>query len=909
MREFRLRTWLMLLMTTAIILTFSIVGAAILTYRLPQIEEQGRTQAHSSAKRMARLTEQFLGGVEEQLLPLTELLANRLPQDIQSYLNAIAGEGNIFDAISVIDIDGHVKAVGLPLGRRAAAGDLLNADLSANRLFISARNISSHAANSIGVVWSDKYLSPLAGEMTVGLALHAGRHTIIGELSRHRLLAMLQGFGREGNAHVTIVDNRGQWLASTNPEPVMAHHNFSNLASFQAIVAGSALPSYEILGGKKVLPGGAYSTKLGWVFGSAAPAGWDHPNYRVTILLVLLGLIASIAITMMLAPFWAMQMEKPIRQMIEYAHKIAAFDNPDITPRHGNVTELNQLGNDLGIMGRAIREREEGMRRSEERLRATLEQTPSVAVQWYDRHGRILFWNHASEYLYGYTAAEAIDTVVSKTPLIYLDRQQANAFVGLLSEIERSGRPSEPGEYLLRRKDGALVTVLASTFAIPSDAGEPVFVCMDVDITKRKEAEAALIENEKKLLAIFNASPAPMSVSNVNDAYRLVDANAAWSRQFQRDVDKVRGKNGSEMGLWAEDMDRQRFLSQVEEAGRTDNFEAWLVSGDGSHLLCTISALEVNIGSQRLMLMMAVDITEQRRIENEIRQLNTELEDRVVRRTEDLAQAKDELEAMVENLKATQAQLVQSEKLAALGNLVAGVAHELNTPIGNALMAITTLNDQLAGFRSSLSTGIRRSDFDSFLGTVDTAGDIGVRNLQRAADLITSFKQVAIDQTSAQRRRFQLADLVHEIKVTLQPTLKRTPYVIESEVPTGLEFDSYPGPLGQVLANLINNAILHGFAGRDHGTIRITAAVAPHDQISLTVADDGRGIPEDLQRRVFDPFFTTRLGQGGSGLGLHIVFNAVTGPLGGSVSLDSHEGVGTTFVMLLPRKAPLSHVI
>ena len=290
--------------------------------------------------------------------------------------------------------------------------------------------------------------------------------------------------------------------------------------------------------------------------------------------------------------------------------------------------------------------------------------------------------------------------------------------------------------------------------------------------------------------------------------------------------------------------------------------------------------------------------------EDAIRDINAGLEERVAERTEALSQANEELDATVQNLKAAQGYLVQSEKLAALGNLVAGVAHELNTPIGNGLLAVSTLAGRLAEFNAARADGLRRADFETFIEQVGATGDIAIRNLNRAAELLGSFKQVAVDQTSAQRRKFDLAEVVDEIVVMMQPSLKRTPYRIEEAVPAGLVLDSYPGALGQILTNLINNAVLHGFAGRDHGVITIAATAAAPDSVQLTVQDDGCGIPADRRTRIFDPFYTTRLGQGGSGLGLHISHTAVTHILGGKITVSSSEGAGTTFSLLLPLRSP-----
>jgi len=179
-----------------------------------------------------------------------------------------------------------------------------------------------------------------------------------------------------------------------------------------------------------------------------------------------------------------------------------------------------------------------------------------------------------------------------------------------------------------------------------------------------------------------------------------------------------------------------------------------------------------------------------------------------------------------------------------------------------------------------------------------------VRNLHRAADLVNSFKQVAIDQTSSQRRSFSLAEVVSEILLTLWPMIRKSPFNIEQSIPGDINFDSYPGPLGQVLTNLINNALLHGFEGRNQGTIMITARENDDGLIELAVSDDGVGIPASHLNRIFDPFFTTKLGAGGSGLGLNITHNVVTGVLGGRVRVQSAVGVGTTFTLILPKVAP-----
>nr|WP_229225206.1 ATP-binding protein [Duganella violaceicalia] len=286
------------------------------------------------------------------------------------------------------------------------------------------------------------------------------------------------------------------------------------------------------------------------------------------------------------------------------------------------------------------------------------------------------------------------------------------------------------------------------------------------------------------------------------------------------------------------------------------------------------------------------------------RQLNESLERRVAERTADLVTANKDLARAIDTLRIAQEELVNSEKLAALGSLVAGVAHELNTPIGNGLLAATVLADKTRQFASNYSTGLTRSTTETYISEMTQITELVVRNIARSADLVTSFKQVAVDQTSSQRRRFYLSAVVAENIKALRPTINKTAYVIEQSIPDDLIMDSYPGPIGQVLINLINNAIVHGFAGRSKGTITIAASAAEDGWLELRVGDDGVGIAPEHLGRIYDPFFTTKLGAGCSGLGLNISHNIVTGLLGGKIRAASQVGGGTTFALHLPLAAP-----
>lgn len=279
--------------------------------------------------------------------------------------------------------------------------------------------------------------------------------------------------------------------------------------------------------------------------------------------------------------------------------------------------------------------------------------------------------------------------------------------------------------------------------------------------------------------------------------------------------------------------------------------------------------------------------------EREPERRNEALERVVNQRTADLTET-------IERLKQTQAELVQAAKLASLGALVAGVAHELNTPIGNALTMASALEDSAASMEALIETDkVRRSDIATYAKRSKGMAEIVTRSCQRAADLITSFKQIAVDQTTENRRLFSLQTLVNDTIEVLQPGFKQTPWEIRADVSAEIMCDSYPVPLGQIITGLVQNAVTHAFEGRETGLLSITAR-QDASAVEMIFADNGVGMTPGVLARIFEPFFTTRLGQGGSGLGLSISLNIVTGVLGGSLTAASEPGIGSRFTLRIP---------
>jgi PAS domain S-box-containing protein len=283
----------------------------------------------------------------------------------------------------------------------------------------------------------------------------------------------------------------------------------------------------------------------------------------------------------------------------------------------------------------------------------------------------------------------------------------------------------------------------------------------------------------------------------------------------------------------------------------------------------------------------AEEITERKRSEREIRR------------------ARDAAEAALHNLQETQESLIEAEKLAALGRLVAGVAHEINSPVGTSLTVISALERRSAMFAAEVARGgLKRSSLNDFLEVVRDASSQLAANLDRAAELIRSFKEVAVDQGYLDRRTFDLGELTEQILVSLRPALRRSNLTLRAACQPDLAMSSYPGPYGQVLTNLFLNSLAHAFPDGKGGIIDIAVRASGDDHVEIIFSDDGCGMSPDIRHQAFNPFFTTRRNEGNTGLGLHIVHNIVTNRLGGLINLDSEPGVGTTIQIVLPRSAP-----
>ncbi|MYM21747.1 PAS domain S-box protein [Duganella sp. FT135W] len=422
-------------------------------------------------------------------------------------------------------------------------------------------------------------------------------------------------------------------------------------------------------------------------------------------------------------------------------------------------------------------------------------------------------------------------------------------------------------------------------------------------IAQLEQSQQRLSESEARFKTLFDMAPLPLTVSDRDG--RIMAANRALVHTFGPTATQLIGKRSDEVPFWASPIERDRIWKMYRDEGAVHGAIAGVLLPDGSVGSVAIWSSSLTLDGNAAIIWALLDLTEELNAKRELKDLNVSLESRVRERSAALERANADLSTALQTLQHTQDELLASEKMASLGSLVAGIAHELNTPIGNSLLASTALRDRVQEFDAHVAAGaLRRSELTAHLEEVRMASQLISGSLHKAAELISSFKQIAVDQTNDQRRSFNLLSAVHDTVATYMPRLRRVPCEVVLQIPADISFDSYPGGLYQILNNLINNAINHAFENSQGGTLTVRAEVVDDEIIELLFSDDGCGMADDVLKRVFDPFFTTKMGQGGTGLGMNIVYNIVTGILGGRITIDSAPGIGTAVRMLLPRSAP-----
>ncbi len=475
----------------------------------------------------------------------------------------------------------------------------------------------------------------------------------------------------------------------------------------------------------------------------------------------------------------------------------------------------------------------------------------------------------------------------------------------LIEAIQRDGEV-QGMQIAFRHRDGRIQQCRVSGCRFEASGVDYLLLSSRI-IDQEIAAENKLKESERKYLSLFQFAPMPLALLDFTEPLqvKLIEANDFLLDEFELAASELQGHTLDQIPRLARLSAYPKALELLRAHKQIQQLEVSIPDAHGKQRIYLLSAKVIDLSNTSLAIVTLLNITQQVQAEQEIRELSNQLEQRVQVRTLSLQKANAELAEAMTSLKYAQDELIRTEKMAALGSLVAGVAHELNTPIGNCVTVASTILDKTQEFNRMLECNqLRRSVLADYAASARTGMELLMRNLDTARNLLRSFKQVAVDQSSNQRRKFDLKVFLLELSVTLSPLYKSTPYQLEMELAENLLMDSYPGPLGQILTNFISNAIVHGFEQRKTGTMRLMSRELDAETVLLEFEDDGIGMSETVRRRVFDPFFTTKLGRGGSGLGMHITYNLVTGVLGGSINLESQPGQGTRFSLRLPKMAP-----
>jgi PAS domain S-box-containing protein len=457
----------------------------------------------------------------------------------------------------------------------------------------------------------------------------------------------------------------------------------------------------------------------------------------------------------------------------------------------------------------------------------------------------------------------------------------ADAVEGIVQSIMRTGDPVTGVEVAGQRADQTEERFWV-TYWHPHRNADGEIVGVNVaaeEITERKRAEAALRASERQFHTLADSIPQLVWMAHADGATYWL--NSHWYEYTGRPAGEI-NPHGWHTVLgdsWSEAL----------STGTALESELSLLSKDGEYrpFLTRVVPLRDPQGVVNGWIGTHIDISERKRSEREVRR------------------ARDAAEAALQNLRETQNWLIEAEKLAALGRLVAGVAHEINNPIGTSLTVASSLERKSLLFAAATAQGtLKRSSLNEFVDAVRDGSAQLQESLNRAAELIQSFKQVASDRNNSELRSFDLGDLTEQVAMGLRPALPKHGVTLNVQCEEGLSISSYPGSYGQVLTNLFLNAIAHAFPDGRQGNIAIEVSACGDNDAEIIFSDDGCGMSPDVRRQAFDPFFTTRRHQGGTGLGLHIVYSVVTDRLGGQLRLSSEPGKGTDVRIILPRQVP-----
>lgn len=436
-----------------------------------------------------------------------------------------------------------------------------------------------------------------------------------------------------------------------------------------------------------------------------------------------------------------------------------------------------------------------------------------------------------------------------------------------------------------------------------------------LEIEERSRAQESLRLSEEKYEKVFRNLAEVVGLVQLPER-KIIELNDAFYQLLEYSPEQTIHHSTMEFGLWVYETEREALYEMLARGETVRKMECHWRTQSGKIRCGLLSADVLILAGGSCLLCVWNDISERKQAEAELLAAKQELEVRVESRTQDLLAINKKLQSLnlelqrnMENLHQTQEQLLQSEKMASLGRLVAGIAHEINTPMGVALTASSHLQKMSCDIQGLVDERqLRRQDFEYYIAEVREASAMVQTNLERAAHLVRSFKQVSADQTSELRRVIRLGEYIEEILFSLHPKLKRTGHAVTVDCPADLQWDGYPGALAQVITNLVMNSLVHAYGADEAGIMKIEVRQETNDFL-LLYSDDGKGMSPTVRQQIFDPFFTTNRSQGGTGLGLYLVYNIVSRQFGGSIRCESEAGSGSRFFIRIPLVAPTKVMI
>lgn len=903
-----LHAYLGSLLAATAALSFLIVGATFLLLRIPQLETEIRSRVNNNAHDLALRIETQMGGVHERLALLAAALEAAPAAAANGLLDHTIGSGKTFGAIYLINANGRVSAAGLSAEHRHLRTELLGSDLSETPIVQTVREKKAP-------VWGDKYLSALTGSVTIGFAFPVERgRVLLAEIPLSSLLKSVRAGAEDQDRAVWIVDRRGELLADTESASRIGSINLYNSPLLRSAFAGQELPPMFDFGGRRFYVGGIRSSELGWFFIARVPAGLDHPEIRMTVMIVVGGFLASLMMGSFFAFLWANRLLRPLSNIVTQAHRVSQGHSVEPWPQ-GRIAEFNDLSADIGEMANAMQERER-------KALSIFNASPvALLISKVSDQSRAVDVNLAWIRQF----KRKPEDVIGRTGIEFDLWQAPPDREAILNDARRGNAFREAK---LRCGDGELLECRISVQSIDF-SGERFLIWAMEDITEIRRAEGALrnLNAELELRVKRRTESLEWSNASLTEAMdKLVEARHELARKsalLEATIENISqgiSMFDGDLNLLVRNRKFLDLLSLPESLGRPGALLADIFRFNAERGEYGPGEVD-DLVEQRLAMArhpMAHRFRRERLDGTVIEVQGTPLPPEIggfvttYADVTDLVRAKEQAERTLAELKLAQQQLVQAEKMAALGKVVAGVAHELNTPLGNALCVVSSLDEDFERLSTDVAAGkLRRSEFDKFLATNGKGLQLLRKSIERAAGLVRSFKQVAVDQTNEIRRQFDLAECVEDTLSTLTLQFRNGPVRLETVLEPGLSLDGYPGPLGQVLMNLVLNAKIHGFPENRAGRVKVSARrsldAGGERAVELICEDDGCGMPEEILPRIFDPFFTTRLGQGGSGLGLHIAHNIVGALLGGRIVVSSTAQAGTRFTVYLPAVAPDYH--